>query len=132
MQCEFILFADAANFSQEGKVNLLGEFSILQTSNIAAVTSGKLLAKFTGTQAEIGPHSISMRVLTADGQLLIASPTETMQLGSPRLEGIPPQAWVLTDLPPVPFPAPGIYAFEFYVDGQRLDTVGELHVVRAP
>lgn len=130
MQCDIVMFADSANFSQEGKLNFLGEFNVLRTSGPMAMTPGKLVARITASQAEIGTHTLSLRVVTADGDLLITSPTSPMILTKGPHEGIPVRTWVVADLPPVPLPAPGIYSFELYVDNQRLEVVGEMHVLR--
>jgi hypothetical protein len=128
--CDLILFADAANFSADGKLNLLGEFNILKTSGAQAILSGVFVARIAGSAADIGSHRFSLRILDADGQLVATSRTLDCPLTPPKVAGMPPRVWINMAMPALQLPAPGVYAFEVYFDDVRQGITAELTVVR--
>ena len=68
MHVSFALFADAANLSQEGKLNVLGVFDALQVSALPAVhPRAHLVVHLKGTNADVGPHSVTFRWLSPSG-----------------------------------------------------------------
>lgn len=131
LRCDRILFADAANFSQEGKLNLLGEFNMLQTSGPHALLRGRLVARLTGTAGDIGAHQFSIRILDGDGNLVATSPNLDLNIAASTIPGLPPRIVVNLELPSLALSAPGDYVFEVYVDGARQDHTADLHVVRS-
>jgi len=69
MHVSFALFADAANLSQEGKLNILGVFDALQVASLPAVhPRAHLVVHLKGTGADMGAHSVAFRWLSPAGQ----------------------------------------------------------------
>ena len=85
MHVTFALFADAANLSQEGKLNILGVFDALQVGALPALhPRATLVVHLKGTAADAGTHRVSLQWLSpsgselwsSDGELGIASPPQ--------------------------------------------------------
>lgn len=131
ISCDLLLFVDAANFTGDGKLNLLGEFNLLGTPGPPALLSGKIIFRLKGTAMDVGrPIPWSIRILNGNGDLVGTSAQRELTLSS-RVPGVPPAHTTVMDLPPLPLP-PDDYSIEIYADGSRLDRVGELHVVTIP
>jgi hypothetical protein len=74
MQLAFALFADAANVSVEGKLNILGVFDALQVGSVPTVhPRATLVMRLTGTLDEAGRHRLAMRWIAPDGSELWSS-----------------------------------------------------------
>lgn len=83
MQLSFALFADAANLSQEGKLNVLGVFDAVQVATLPAVhPRAHLVVRLKGTRADIGNHTVTLRWHNPDGQELWSS-TGELNVGAP-------------------------------------------------
>lgn len=129
MQVSFALFADAANLSQEGKLNILGVFDALQVAGFPAVhPRAHLVVHLKGTQLDVGTHSLSLRWVNPQGNELWES-TGGVEVGPP-----PPSA-VEMDLPIIaqidlPMDGPGGYALRIALDGESLAAV-PVHVRQA-
>ena len=83
MQVTFALFADAANLSQEGKLNVLGVFDALQVGTIPAVhPRAHLVVHLKGTSMDVGPHTVTLRWLNPEGSELWSS-TGDLNVGPP-------------------------------------------------
>ncbi len=83
MHVTFALFADAANLSQEGKLNILGVFDALQVATLPALhPRATLVVHIKGSSADAGKHRVTLAWLSpsgselwsSDGELGIASP----------------------------------------------------------
>ena len=75
MQVSFALFADAANLSQEGKLNILGVFDALQVGSLPTVhPRAHLVVHLKGTQMDVGPHTVTLRWVNMGVSPLIDSP----------------------------------------------------------
>ena len=83
MHVSFALFADAANLSQEGKLNILGVFDALQVGSLPALhPRATLVVHLKGSAADVGTHRVSLQWLSpggtelwsSDGELAIAAP----------------------------------------------------------
>ena len=83
MHVSFALFADAANLSQEGKLNILGVFDTVQVGALPAVhPRATLVVRLKGTRADAGSHTIRLRwtnprgdeLWSSTGELSIAPP----------------------------------------------------------
>lgn len=131
LRSDLLLFADAANFSLEGKLNLLGEFNLLRTTpGQAAVLVGKLVSRFTASIADVGtPHRFSIRILDGNSALVATSPDSPVHLGPSPIPGVPPRGVIIMDLPPLALPAPDSYTVEVYLDGHRQELTAEFHTV---
>jgi hypothetical protein len=83
MHISFALFADGANISQEGKLNILGVFDALQVVAMPAVhPRATLVVRLKGTPADAGTHRVTLRWLNPNGTELWSSMGE--------LEVVPP------------------------------------------
>jgi hypothetical protein len=83
MQVSFALFADAANLSQEGKLNILGVFDALQVTTLPAVhPRAHLIVHLKGTSIDAGKHEVTLRWINPNGSELWTS-TGELNVGSP-------------------------------------------------
>ena len=83
MHVTFALFADAANLSQEGKLNILGVFDALHVATLPALhPRATLVVHLTGSAADAGKHRVTLQWMSpsgtelwsSDGELGIAQP----------------------------------------------------------
>ncbi|HEU4995423.1 MAG TPA: hypothetical protein VFT29_11420 [Gemmatimonadaceae bacterium] len=83
MQVAFALFADAANLSQEGKLNVLGVFDALQVGQLPAVhPRAHLVVHLKGTLTDVGRHTVTLRWINPQGSELWTS-TGELNVGQP-------------------------------------------------
>ena len=74
MHVAFALFADAANVSQEGKLNILGVFDALHVGTAPAIhPRAHLVVHIKGTSGDIGTHTVTLRWLSPRGTELWSS-----------------------------------------------------------
>ena len=127
MDIDLAVIADAANVSQEGKLNILGVFDTIWAREFpfrhaAMVFVIRARADFT----EQGPHQLDVRLMDADGsQLFKAGGPLQVPAGVP---GRPLKPHVIMGLSGISFPSPGDYSFEVSVDGHHMKSV-PLYVV---
>ncbi len=130
MDLDFAVIADAANVSQEGKLNLLGVFDTIWAREFpfrhaSMVFVLRVKADFT----EEGSHRLEVRLIDADGgQLFRAEGPLQVPAGSP---GRPIRPHVVLGLSGVSFSRPGDFSFEVMLDGSHLASV-PLYVMEAP
>lgn len=83
MQVSFALFADAANLSQEGKLNILGVFDALQVAALPAVhPRAHLVVHLKGSSLDVGAHTVTLRWINPQGSELWTS-TGELNVGAP-------------------------------------------------
>ncbi|MGH7720618.1 MAG: DUF6941 family protein [Gemmatimonadaceae bacterium] len=74
MDVSFALFADAANLSQEGKLNILGVFDAVQVASLPAVhPRAHLVVRLKGTRSDAGTHTVALRWSNPEGRELWSS-----------------------------------------------------------
>jgi hypothetical protein len=118
MQVAFALFADAANLSQEGKLNVLGVFDALQVGALPAVhPRAHLVVHLKGTPIDVGRHSVTLRWINPSGSELWTS-TGELNVGQP------PSGVTEMDLPLIaqidlPIDAAGAYQMTVSLDDQQ-------------
>lgn len=128
MYVSFALLADAANLSQEGKLNILGVFDAVQVAGLPAVhPRASLVVHLKGDAKDVGRHSFGLRWRGPNGRELWSTEGE--------LEVQPAPGGGALDLPVIaavdlPLDAAGAYAMHVLLDGEQAATV-PLHV-RAP
>jgi hypothetical protein len=77
MHVTFALFADAANLSQEGKLNIMGVFDALQVGTLPALhPRATLVVHLKGSAADAGSHRVSLQWLSPSGTELWSSEGE--------------------------------------------------------
>jgi len=93
MQISFALFADAANLSQEGKLNILGVFDAVQVGSMPTMhPRATLVMRLKGSAADAGSHTVGLRWLNPNGEELWSS------LGQLEI-AVPPNGVTEMDLP---------------------------------
>jgi hypothetical protein len=115
MQLAFALFADSANVSVEGKLNILGVFDALQVGNVPTVhPRATLVMRLKGALDEIGHHRVAITWTSPAGAELWSS--------SGDLEiGTPPAGAVEMDFPLIltfdlPIPMAGTHRLKIVID----------------
>jgi hypothetical protein len=117
MHVAFALFADAANLSQEGKLNILGVFDALQVGALPALhPRATLVVHLKGSPTDVGSHRVSLQWLSPSGNELWSSDGE---LGI----AAPPPGVIEMDFPLIahldlPLDAAGSYLMRVGLDGQ--------------
>ena len=77
MHISFALFADGANLSQEGKLNILGVFDAVQVGAVPTVhPRATLVVRLKGTPADAGTHTLTLRWVNPRGNELWSSTGE--------------------------------------------------------
>ncbi len=130
MIVSFAMFADAANISQEGKLNILGVFDAVQVAGVPTMhPRAHLVVRFKGTAEDIGTHQVSLRwvnpggveLWSSDGQVeLTTPPPGVAEIDIPLIASI--------DLP---LDLTGAYTMRVFVNGQQRGEV-PLYVRSAP
>jgi hypothetical protein len=117
MRVTFALFADAANLSQEGKLNILGVFDALQVASLPAMhPRATLVVHLKGSIADAGSHRVALQWLSPSGGELWSSEGE---LGVSQ----PPSGVLDMDFPLIaqidlPLDLAGGYLMRVGLDGQ--------------
>ena len=116
MHVAFALFADAANLSQEGKLNILGVFDALQVGTLPALhPRATLVVHLKGSALDVGSHRVTLRWMSPSGNELWSSEGE---LGVAN----PPQGVLEMDFPLIaqldlPLDQSGGYLMRVALDG---------------
>ena len=119
MHVSFALFADAANISREGKLNILGVFDAIQVGALPAVhPRAHLVVRLKGGTDDIGQHVMTMRWVNPRGDELWTSNGQ-IDVGAPPVSGTGPKEM---DLPLIasldlPVDLPGEYTLQIALDG---------------
>ena len=115
MHIAFALFADAANLSQEGKLNILGVFDTLHVAQLPAIhPRASLVVRVKGSTSDVGTHVMGMAWVNPAGNELWSSEGE---LGV----GTPPPGTTELDFPLIagldlPLDSPGTYTMRLTID----------------
>ena len=116
MHISFALFADAANISQEGKLNILGVFDAVQVGTLPTMhPRATLVVRLKATREDVGGHSLGLHWSNPRGNELWTSNGEVNV-------GAPPAHVVEMDLPVVaaidlPIDQAGRYMMRIALDG---------------
>lgn len=133
MHISFAVFADGANLSQEGKLNVLGVFDALQVGGFPSLhPRTHFVVRLKGTVDDTGPHTLTFGWVNPNGEVLWSSdgelnvapgPNPAMEMDLPIIAVI--------DLP---LNVPGPYTMRVSLDGTltaevRLHVTGSAQVV---
>ncbi len=116
MHVSFALFADSANISQEGKLNILGVFDALQVASLPAVhPRATMVVRLKALPDDIGRHTLGFQWLGPDGEEMWSSAGQ-LDVGAP-----PPGATEL-DVPVIaaidlPIQHSGTHVMRIVLDG---------------
>lgn len=117
MHISFAVFADAANLSQEGKLNVLGIFDALHVSALPSMhPRAHFVVRVKGSPADSGTHQLTFRwVNPRDVELWTSSGELAVETGpSPALEMDLPIIAVVD----LPLDAAGKYTMRVELDGE--------------
>ena len=117
MHISFAVFADAANLSQEGKLNILGVFDAVQVAGLPTIhPRTHFVVRLKADGDDTGPHKLTFRWLSPYEEELWSSSGEmsVTQAANPVLE---------LDLPIIavvdlPLNVAGQYTMQVTLDGQ--------------
>jgi hypothetical protein len=118
MHVSFALFADAANLSQEGKLNVLGVFDAVHAGQFPALhPRATLVVRLKGTQSDVGVHPLTLRWVNGRGAELWSSTVElTVAPATGPAAEMDMPVIVQIDLP---LDSPGDYRMHIELDGER-------------
>lgn len=122
MYISFAVFADAANLSQEGKLNVLGIFDALHVNSFPSMhPRAHFVVRVKGNAADAGTHKLTFHwsnpgdteLWTSSGELQVESgPTPAFEMDLPIIAVI--------DLP---LDTPGQYAMRVELDDEPVSRV---------
>lgn len=127
MHISFAVFADAANVSQEGKLNVLGIFDALHVAGFPAVhPRAHFVLRFKGTREDVGKHTLVFRWVNPQGNELWQSAGE-LQLDAAQA-ALGPGPGFEMDMPVIavvdlPIDAPGQYSMHVELDKNPVSRV---------
>lgn len=114
----FILADDVYIDAQTGKKVICGTFNKLWAQGMPSLLgrSTKAYLCLTGCRGKlvVGLKYVDLK----DERVLLESPPVTLEWQDPL---VPVE--VVMDVPPLPMPHPGMYAFEAFCDGERLGVI---------
>lgn len=122
MHISFAVFADAANLSQEGKLNVMGIFDALQVASFPSIhPRTHFILRLKGTAADAGKHLMTFRWVNPHGSELWNSSGEL------HLEA-PTDSAVEMDLPVIavvdlPLDSAGRYSMHVDLSGQPVTLI---------
>jgi uncharacterized protein DUF6941 len=123
------VLADAANVSQEGKLNILGEFGAMWAAHLPVMwPSMQLVIRIDATAGEGPKHRIGIRILNEDGHPIAPPVDMDVDFGPPFRKGLPHRGQFVIGMVNAAFPNWGTYTFEILVDGHSVGGV-PLHVL---
>jgi hypothetical protein len=129
MFISFALFADAANISQEGKLNVLGVFDAVHVAALPSVhPRATLVLRFKGGASDVGRHVVTMQWCNPAGDELWSSAGEVDVGGAPA--GADELDFPLIASIDLPLDSLGRYEMRVHVDGE-VAAVVRLHVQAA-
>ena len=126
MHISFAVFADGANLSQEGKLNVLGVFDALAVGGFPAVhPRTHFVVRLKGTVDDAGAHRLTFAWMAPNDEILWSSDGELNV-------GPGPNPAVEMDLPIIavidlPLNQAGLYTMQVSLDGELVAEV-RLHV----
>lgn len=121
MYVSFALLADAANLSQEGKLNVLGVFDAVQVANLPAVhPRASLVVHLKGDRQDVGRHQLGLRWVGPSGQELWSTEGDMEVRQPPEGGSVDVPVIAVVDLP---LDQPGAYAMHVLLDGRPAATV---------
>ncbi len=120
MHISFAVFADAANLSQDGKLNVLGIFDALHVSGFPSVHPRvHFVVRVKGSSSDVGTHQLAFHwtnphdseLWSSTGELQVeAGPAPALQMDIPII--------AVLDLP---LDSPGQYTMRLVLDGKPVN-----------
>ena len=125
MKVTLALLADAANVSQEGKLNVLGIFNSFNAGTFPALHPVmQLVLRFEASVAEAAMEKkLLVKVLGEDGEQIGEIAGNLKLPEKPQQQGRRIQMQAIIPVQGAVFPKPGQYAFSILIDGREEDEV---------
>jgi hypothetical protein len=132
MHVSFALFADAANLSQEGKLNILGVFDAVQVASLPTVHPRvNLVVRLKGNIGDIGSHSVTLRWMNPRGAEVWRS-TATLDVNAPPIGAVEMDLPLIASLD-LPMDQAGEYMLGIDLDEEmRADVRLQVHTGNPP
>jgi len=120
MNVIFAVLADAANVSQEGKLNILGNFANINASKFPARhPQMQLVIRMEASPAEVRTKkNMEVTMMDADGQR-ITSVNAEFTVPEPKAAGEEVQMLIILHLRDTVFPQPGRYGVHVLINGSE-------------
>ena len=130
MEIDLAVVADAANVSQEGKLNILGIFDTIWSRDFPFRHASMIfVVRVSADFTEQGVHPMEVRLVDADGEQIFSA-EGPLQVAS-GVPGRPVKPHIVMGLSGVAFPRAGDYAFDILIDGRHVRSV-PLYIVEGP
>jgi len=130
IEVKLVALADAANVSIEGKLNLVGLFDIIWTSELPVRWPQMYFVAHLKVSSAVGQqHRFQLRCVDEDGHL--HGPVIDLEMhlaGASKVPGVAPGLPLVLGIRDAIFPAHGTYTFELWRGDLRLCET-ELHVL---
>lgn len=131
MEVKIAVLADAANVSQEGKLNIAGIFDRITTGNFPAQWPAMaFVVKLAAHSTESGKHEMKVVVADEDGRKIAEMGAKFTLDDGAAIAGMPLTGQVVFPIAGAQFPKPGIYSFDILIDGRYEDSAKLLLVKR--
>jgi hypothetical protein len=122
MNITFALFADAANLSQEGKLNILGVFDAVQVGAVPAVhPRAHLVVRLKGHPEDVGSHRVTLSWLNPEGAELWST-TGELNIEPPPV-GVTEMDFPLIASVDLPIDKPGGFTMRIALDDRAVAEV---------
>jgi hypothetical protein len=119
MQIQFALFADAANVSQEGKLNILGVFDALRVAGLPSIhPRATFVLRLKASAEDVGAHEVGLAWRNPEGTILWSS-TGQLDVGAAPdgADGVDLPLIAVLDLP---LDVVGLYRMLVTLDGTEV------------
>jgi len=122
MEVKTAVLADAANVSQEGKLNITGIFDRIQSADFPARWPAMtVVIRLAAHRTEVGQHDLRVDIADEDGRK-IAQMGGSFHVGEPVRPGLPSHGQIIIPIHNAAFPKPGVYTFNILIDGRYEDS----------
>jgi hypothetical protein len=129
MRCQLVALCEAANTTADGKINILGEFDTLhfQMGQPLIFPTIVFVAKVKAQASELGQHTVQLRVMDEDEQLVAMLLDARAEMANHPTPGVEAGLPLIIPVHNAKFPALGTYRFQLVLDGEVL-TEAPIHV----
>ena len=133
MKARVAILADAANVAMDGKLNILGEFNVLNAAEFPAVWPRMFLVLKVESELmdDRDRYEFRMRMIDEDGARIGGEIVNQFGFAGPTVPGTPRTAPMIIEIRNSVFEKPGTFEFQVLIDGETLTTV-PLYVRAAP
>lgn len=122
MEIKTAVLADAANVSQEGKLNITGIFNRIQAGSFPLTWPFMaLVVRLEAHLSELGKHRINIQITDEDGGKLAMVEGE-LEIGAGNDPDDPPHGHLILPIQNAKFSGPGVYSFDILIDGRYEDS----------